>query len=42
MEPARLAESLLPLMHDERKDAIGMAEDSLNASSRFTKASGSP
>ena len=27
---ARLAESLLPLMHDERKDAIGMAEDSLN------------
>ncbi len=27
---ARLAESLLPLMHDEREDAIGMAEDSLN------------
>ncbi len=28
---ARLAESLLPLMHDEREDAVGMAEDSLNA-----------
>jgi serine/tyrosine/threonine adenylyltransferase len=28
---ARLAESLLPLMHAEREDAIGMAEDSLNA-----------
>ena len=28
---ARLAESLLPLMHGEREDAIGMAEDSLNA-----------
>jgi len=27
---ARLAESLLPLMHEEREDAIGMAEDSLN------------
>jgi uncharacterized protein YdiU (UPF0061 family) len=27
---ARLAESLLPLMHDEREDAIGIAEDSLN------------
>lgn len=28
---ARLAESLLPLVHDEREDAVGMAEDSLNA-----------
>jgi uncharacterized protein YdiU (UPF0061 family) len=28
---ARLAESLLPLMHEEREDAVGMAEDSLNA-----------
>ena len=28
---ARLAESLLPLIHDESKDAIAMAEDSLNA-----------
>ena len=28
---ARLAESLLPLIHDERKDAIAGAEESLNA-----------
>tara|TARA_B100001057_G_scaffold64463_1_gene58111 strand:- start:1303 stop:2751 length:1449 start_codon:yes stop_codon:yes gene_type:complete len=28
---ARLAESLLPLMHEAREDAIGMAEDTLNA-----------
>ena len=28
---ARLAESLLPLMHDAREDAIDMAENSLNA-----------
>ena len=28
---ARLAESLLPLIHDERQDAIAGAEDSLNA-----------
>jgi len=28
---ARLAESILPLMHAEREDAVGMAEDSLNA-----------
>jgi len=35
---ARLAESLLPLMHDEREDAIGMAEDSLNAFEQVYKA----
>ncbi len=34
---ARLAESLLPLMHDERKDAIGMAEDSLNGFEQIYK-----
>jgi len=28
---ARLAESLLPLMHEAKEDAIGMAEDTLNA-----------
>ena len=28
---ARLAETLLPLMHNEREDAISMAENSLNA-----------
>ena len=35
---ARLAESLLPLMHDEREDAIGMAEDSQNAFEQVYKA----
>ena len=35
---ARLAESLLPLMHDEREVAIGMAEDSLNAFEQVYKA----
>jgi serine/tyrosine/threonine adenylyltransferase len=35
---ARLAESLLPLMHDEREDAIGMAEDTLNAFESVYKA----
>jgi serine/tyrosine/threonine adenylyltransferase len=35
---ARLAESLLPLMHAEREDAIGMAEDSLNAFEQVYKA----
>jgi serine/tyrosine/threonine adenylyltransferase len=35
---ARLAESLLPLMHDEREDAIGMAEDSLNSFEQVYKA----
>lgn len=35
---ARLAESLLPLMHDEREDAIGMAENSLNAFEQVYKA----
>ncbi len=35
---ARLAESLLPLMHDEREDAIGMAEDSLNTFEQVYKA----
>ena len=35
---ARLAESLLPLMHDEREDAIGMAEDSLNSFEQIYKA----
>ncbi len=34
----RLAESLLPLMHDERKDAIGMAENSLNGFEQVYKA----
>jgi len=35
---ARLAESLLPLMHDEKEDAIGMAEDSLNSFEQVYKA----
>jgi serine/tyrosine/threonine adenylyltransferase len=35
---ARLAESLLPLMHAEREDAIGMAEDSLNSFEQVYKA----
>jgi serine/tyrosine/threonine adenylyltransferase len=35
---ARLAESLLPLMHDERENAIGMAEDSLNGFEQVYKA----
>ena len=35
---ARLAESLLPLMHDETEEAIGMAENSLNAFEQVYKA----
>ena len=35
---ARLAETLLPLMHDEREDAISMAENSLNAFEQIYKA----
>ena len=34
---ARLAESLLPLMHDKREDAIAMAEDSLNTFEQIYK-----
>jgi uncharacterized protein YdiU (UPF0061 family) len=35
---ARLAETLLPLLHDEREDAISMAENSLNAFEQVYKA----
>jgi len=35
---ARLAESLLPLMHDRKEEAIAMAEDSLNAFEQVYKA----
>ena len=35
---ARLAETLLPLMHDEREDAISIAENSLNAFEQVYKA----